>query len=608
MALAVLAVVCVGGAGAVPLPQLGDEFWVQWRAFIGGDDVGVPSVWTGFSIQSYFGYPRLPLQTAERMADRLPRDWQVQLAAAEWMAMPPEAFEQKPDGSYSERPQVMPKAAAVKARYERALSLAPEDQVPLCRYLIWILRSLDVREEDPRSVAVGPVSGDPRAARWPGTLSDLERLVRRGAAVEPANAFCPFVLSLLRIGQGRNTDALAALERAASAREFNLHVKESTQAHTRLGRLSGLPQMEAQWAARTQSVNLGFKTYALCRSFARMACSLGDGARQAGDHQTAIRWYVGAFRLATLLGETGWEEYEVLVGLACGAIVSARFPLTPEETARFQELRRGNQASARRASRYRREAMVAKLTRYLTDHGAAEAGMFVRDELSRLAAALDSFREYVRQPGYQAPMRNLAVARFAASVALAQFVLLAALGVVGARRRQATTAGQPSRWVCLTAWLVCVGGAPLAFVALVDRMSPQWWVVRIESTGSPYYRNLSPVVALGFVIGSVALYALVVFAAQHAQTVQAMPATKSRPVRGRPLLLGAALSGALWVAFLCHSTIHRAALADIIDRRTVEGSARSLWESVEKSVEAAAPGDASPDGARQTQQGRAPAS
>lgn len=105
-----------------------------------------------------------------------------------------------------------------------------------------------------------------------------------------------------------------------------------------------------------------------------------------------------------------------------------------------------------------------------------------------------------------------------------------------------------------------------------------------------------------------ALYALVVFAAQHAQTVQAMPATKSRPVRGRPLLLGAALSGALWVAFLCHSTIHRAALADIIDRRTVEGSARSLWESVEKSVEAAAPGDASPDGARQTQQGRAPAS
>lgn len=198
----------------------------------------------------------------------------------------------------------------------------PEWRVAALRYVCQRELSLRNRAQEQELLSAEPLRG---AQDRPIDRAAFERALtdaQRGAALDPSNAFFPTMEALTLYGLKRDSEAQAALHRAAQCPRFDDGVRTEMQGTIRLLETALGPQLALTQTAVAAATL--FPHYASFRALARLATVQAMQKEQAGDIKSGLALRRSVMALGESVSQQSNNYVGALVGNAMVAIASSR--------------------------------------------------------------------------------------------------------------------------------------------------------------------------------------------------------------------------------------------------------------------------------------------
>lgn len=202
-----------------------------------------------------------------------------------------------------------PEYPSAKRALDEALALAPRSAVVLSVSALGDFESREFwfhREEEGGGRRTGPGRKEfPRELlKERLTLSQIGAPLKRldaWAAADPDNAAPHVFAAYLLLGARKDEEPLAKAEQAAGKRFFTVYQPEVTDARVHEMRLRGVPAPDAEAAVLGWPSLAFMHLNALLRNLARIMDGVGWDHFDAGDKNTAFRYWVATGRIGTLM-------------------------------------------------------------------------------------------------------------------------------------------------------------------------------------------------------------------------------------------------------------------------------------------------------------------
>ena len=282
-----------------------------------------------------------------------------------------------------------------KVALARLRERAPGQMSPFWRAAILRYACMGELRLSNRNVEQGKLSAHPDTTSkdTPVDSVALERGLtdaQRGAEIDPTNAFFPAMEALTLYGLKRDTEAQAALKRAANCPHFDDGVRDEALGSLRLREAALGPQLALTETAVAAALLLPH--YAHLRTLARLATVQAMEKEQAGDMAGGLALRAAVMELSEKLREHSSTYIGTLVGTAMIQIALSRPGGAPAVTAKSLGLAQGCEddcSEEQEAERKNRtEKIAAERLRqweaFATKHGRAElVALFVKSRESK---------------------------------------------------------------------------------------------------------------------------------------------------------------------------------------------------------------------------------
>lgn len=288
----------------VALPATRGIVWQETRAVFGPPDQ-LSSLLASMGLRTDLAEraPKLSSRRLDQIAEVSPA-YRIQFACALY---PPYAGER------------LTRLRAMKARF-------PNDP-SLYAALLQNEANSDVRFDRPEEdlLTESTLEKSPFSPEPPSTTANLAAFdadAAHGEAIEPENAFFPFMRSVGLIAQHRDADAIDAVERAASKPEWNEHFAEQLNSEIELHR-----EFLGDDSAVERSVlemSLLFPHLARLRAVTRVLTYEAVTAERSGDPRRGIAIRLALMRCGSVMRAKSSSAIGTLVGIAITGVAESR--------------------------------------------------------------------------------------------------------------------------------------------------------------------------------------------------------------------------------------------------------------------------------------------